>query len=109
MRPAMPAIHRRAFAAYGSFMNTLVTDAMRQQYQTEGYFILEKALSDDELDLLRGGAQHAVDKADAEMLAAGVDRLGINARGKRYFSSMIYQDQPELRTFLFGDTMAEIC
>jgi ectoine hydroxylase-related dioxygenase (phytanoyl-CoA dioxygenase family) len=90
-------------------MNTLVTDAMRQQYRAEGYFILERALSDDELELLRGGAQHAVDKADAEMAAAGVDRLGINARGKRYFSSMIYRDRPELRAFLFGDTMAEIC
>ena len=40
---------------------------------------------------------------------AGVDRIGINARGKRYFSNFIYQDRPELRKFLFGDTMAEIC
>ena len=40
---------------------------------------------------------------------AGVDRIGINARGKRYFSNMIYQDRPELRQFLFSDTMAQIC
>ena len=40
---------------------------------------------------------------------AGVDRIDINARGKRYFSNFIYEDQPELRRFLYGDTMAEVC
>lgn len=86
-----------------------VTAQMREQYETDGYFILERALSDDQLDLLRGGAAYAIEKADREMDAAGVDRLDLNARGKRYFSNMIYQDRPELRRFLFSDTMAEIC
>ncbi len=40
---------------------------------------------------------------------AGVDSIGINHRGKRYFSNMIYQDRPELRTFLFSDTIEQIC
>ena len=66
-------------------------------------------LTDEQLELLRGGAQYSIDKLDAAMDAAGTDRLGINHRGKRYFSSMIYQDRPELRQFLFSDTMAEIC
>ncbi|WP_154795918.1 phytanoyl-CoA dioxygenase family protein [Occultella kanbiaonis] len=87
----------------------LVTEQMRAQYRDEGYFILENVLSDTELELLRGGAQFAVDRLDAEMDAQGVDRIGINARGKRYFSAMVYQQRPELRQFLFGDTMAQIC
>ncbi len=87
----------------------IVTDEMRRQYEAEGYFIIERALDADQLELLRGGAQFSIDKADAEMDKAGVDRLGINARGKRYFSPMIYQDRPELRRFLFSDLMAEIC
>jgi ectoine hydroxylase-related dioxygenase (phytanoyl-CoA dioxygenase family) len=87
----------------------LVTPQMRAQYENEGYFVLEGVLTDDELDLLRGGAQYSIDKLDAAMDEAGVDRIGINARGKRYFSNMIYQDRPELRRFLFGETMAEIC
>ena len=82
---------------------------MRRQYADEGYFVLERALDDEQLELLRGGAQYSIDKLDAEMDAAGVDRLGINARGKRYFSNMIYRDRPELRSFLFSDLMAEIC
>jgi ectoine hydroxylase-related dioxygenase (phytanoyl-CoA dioxygenase family) len=87
----------------------LVTEEMREQYRNEGYFVLERALTDEQLELLRGGAQYSVDKLDAAFDEAGVDRIGINARGKRYFSNMIYKDRPELRRFLFSDTMAEIC
>lgn len=90
-------------------MTTLVTQQMREQYETDGYFILERALSDEQLELLRSGAAYSIEKADREMDAAGVDRLKLNARGKRYFNEMIYRDRPELRQFLFSDTMAEIC
>ena len=82
---------------------------MREQYVNEGYFVLERALTEDQLELLRGGAQFSIDKLDAALDEAGVDRIGINARGKRYFSNMIYKDRPELRQFLFSDTMAQIC
>ena len=82
---------------------------MRQQYRDEGYFILERARSEDHLELLRSVADFAVEKADAEMDELGVDQLDINKRGKRYFSNMIYKDRPELRQFLFSELMADIC
>lgn len=87
----------------------LVTAEMRERYEREGYFILDRALTDEQLEVLRSIARYAIDKADAAMAADGVDRLGLNVRGKRYFSHMIYQDRPELRGFLFSDLMAEIC
>lgn len=90
-------------------MTATVTAQMREQYQTDGYFILERVLDDDQLELLRGGAAYAIEKADRKMDAAGVDRLDLDARGKRYFSNMIYRDRPELRRFLFSDTMMEVC
>lgn len=88
---------------------SLITSDMRAQYEQEGYFVLESVLSEAQLELLRSGAQYSMDKLDAEMDEAGTDTIGINHRGKRYFSSMIYQDRPELRQFLFGDLMADIC
>jgi ectoine hydroxylase-related dioxygenase (phytanoyl-CoA dioxygenase family) len=90
-------------------VNTLVTAQLKEQYEREGYFVLEQALSAEQLELLRSGAQYSIDKLDAEMDAAGTDSIGISHRGKRYFSSMIYQDRPELRDFLFGDLLADIC
>ena len=89
--------------------NQLVTPQMREQYEKEGYFVLERVLTDEQLELLRSGAQYSMDKIEAAMDAAGVDRININARGKRYFGNMIYKDRPELRQFLFSDTMAQIC
>lgn len=88
---------------------SLITDEMRHQYKDEGYFILEKAVSDEHLELLRGAADYSVEKLDATMDEMGVDTIGINHRGRRYFSNMIYKDRPELRQFLYSDLMAEIC
>jgi len=87
----------------------LVTPEMLEQYRNEGYFVLEGAMTPDQLELLRGGAQYSMDRLDARMEAAGVDRLGINARGRRYFSNMVYHERPELRSFIYGSTMAAIC
>ncbi len=41
-----------------------------------------------------------MDGLDAALDAAGVDRIGINARDSRYSSTMIYQQRPELRAYL---------
>lgn len=90
-------------------VSALVTADMRAQYEREGYFVLDRVLRDDQLELLRGGAEYAMQKVDAAATAAGTDRVGINIRGRRYFSAMTHRDHPELRQFLFSDTMAEIC
>jgi ectoine hydroxylase-related dioxygenase (phytanoyl-CoA dioxygenase family) len=98
-----------AAASTTSSSTSLITEDMRRQYRDEGYFILERAVPEEHLELLRSVADFAVEKADARMDELGVDQLDINKRGKRYFSHMIYKDRPELRQFLFSDLMADIC
>jgi ectoine hydroxylase-related dioxygenase (phytanoyl-CoA dioxygenase family) len=70
-------------------MSTAITDQQKQQYQDEGYFILERALSDDQLE--------------------DVDSIGINHRNKRYFSANVFRDRPELLKFLKSDLMVAVC
>jgi ectoine hydroxylase-related dioxygenase (phytanoyl-CoA dioxygenase family) len=89
--------------------SSVVTEEHRQQYRDEGYFVLPRVLADHDVELLRSGAAYAIAKADAEMDARGTDRLDINARGRRYFSNNVAQDRPELRGFLLGELMANIC
>ena len=86
----------------------LITSDMRAQYEREGYLRPRARPVRSQLELFRSGAQYSIDKLDAAMDEAGADPIGISARGSRYFSSMIYQDRPELRQFLFGDPMAAI-
>ena len=79
-----------------------ITDAQKQQFKEEGYFILENAIPAHHLDLLRGECQAFIDKANARMDAEGTDSLGLNHRNSRYFVSNCFRDQPRLREFLFS-------
>ncbi len=86
-----------------------ITDAHARQYQDEGYFILEQAIPDDMLDLLRSECGRFIDEMNAEMDRQGTDVLGISHRDKRYFVAHPSQRSPRLREFLFSDLMADIC
>ena len=87
----------------------IVTEQHRQQFQQEGWFLLKNVVPQEHLELLRRSAQYAIDKCDAEMDHRRVDVLGLNHRGKRYFSALVFKERPELRQFLFSDLMAQIC
>ena len=86
-----------------------ITAAQKRQYQEEGYFILERAIPANHLEILRGEAQNFIDKIHADMDRLGKDVLGINHRNKRYFISNRYKESPRLEEVLFGERMADIC
>ncbi len=86
-----------------------ISAAQKEQFESEGYFILEKVIPDHLLELLRSQCQYFIDKMDARMDAEGTDVLGISHRGKRYFASNCFLERPQLRQFLFSELMADIC
>lgn len=88
---------------------SIVTAAQRTQFVEEGYFILESVLPPEHLELLRNEAEFFIRRADREMDKAGVDTMGLNHRGKRYFVHNCPQDRPILRQFIFSPLMADIC
>jgi ectoine hydroxylase-related dioxygenase (phytanoyl-CoA dioxygenase family) len=87
----------------------VLSEAQERQYRDEGYCVLEDVIPPAHLELLRGQCQRFIDKMDADMDAAGTDVMGINHRGKRYFVSNCFREEPRLREFLFSDLMAEVC
>ncbi len=86
-----------------------VTEAQKEQYQTEGYFILESVMTAAQLEGLRAECQRYIDQYNAEMEEKGVDVLGINHYKKRYFISNRGQESPTITSFIFSDLMAEVC
>lgn len=88
---------------------SIVTPEQKQQFQDEGYFILERVAPEEHLECLRRNCQQFINEADAEMEAAKVDRIGLNSRGRRYFASRCYEKKPELGSFIFSELMADIC
>lgn len=92
-----------------SIVDSRITQSQREQFERDGYFILERVIDDASLENLRKTAQHFVEEADAEMERRGVMTLGITHKGNRYFIGNKFKQTPVLRDFLFGELMATIC
>lgn len=85
-----------------------VTDAHREQYQREGYFLLESVVPEAHLQLLRDKVIENIARIDAEMEAKGVEQMGINHKGSRYFVGGYRAEDQEIADFIFSDLMAEV-
>lgn len=92
-----------------AYTDTCISEAQRRQYKEEGFFVLERAIPDEHLELLRDECAHFVRKTDAEMKAAGQARQGITHAGKRYFIAQPSLQRPRLFEFLRSELMAELC
>ena len=83
----------------------MVTPQQAEQFRSEGYFVLERAVSDQDLERLRNECQRSVAEKDAAMARAGTATEGISHRGSRYFAKNGHERSS---FFLFGPTMEDI-
>lgn len=88
---------------------SIITDLHRQQYQQEGYFILERAISGEHLQILRDSCDQLIDLMHQEMDRLGTDHIHISHRNKRYHIAKKYDQVPRLSEYVFSELMAEIC
>lgn len=86
-----------------------ITDEHRRQYVEEGYFILERAIPDDHLQVLRDSCDLLIDVMHAEMDRLGVDHIHISHRGKRYHIAKKFDQPPRLKEYVFSELMQAIC
>jgi len=80
-----------------------------RDFVEQGYAVFPGALAGEALALLRDECDAFVARGDARMDELGVDTIGINHRGKRYFANECQRVVPALRGVLFSETMAELC
>src|SRR5439155_3407598 len=73
----------------------MISEQQKSQYRTEGYFILDRVIPLQHLQLLRDAAQQVIEKSGQ----------GSN----RYVTEHNWREMPQLRRFLFSDVMADIC
>ena len=84
-----------------------VTSEHARQFREEGFFILEGAVPEGDLDTLRVECQDAIDGRDREMDRLGVDTLDLDRRGSRYFVHA-HGSRPAVERFLSSDLMVQI-
>ncbi len=90
-------------------MNARVSALQREQYREEGYFVLEGAIPDRDLNVLREECASLVRAQDEEMNRLGTDTLNLSRRNSRYFVFLPFRERPRLGEFIFSDLMADIC
>jgi hypothetical protein len=90
-------------------VESLVSPEQKAQYERDGFFILERVMTEQQLQDLREEGQRFVNWLDAEMERRGVKSLGITHYKNRYFIGGKYRESLKLRNFLFSDLMADIC
>ena len=78
-----------------------------RRFQEEGFFVLEGAVPEDDLEALRGECQRLIDERDREMDQLGVDAIDLDHRGSRYFVHA-YRKSQEVEGFLRSDLMRKV-
>src|SRR5690606_6117870 len=87
----------------------VVTEEQKKQYQEKGFFILEKVIPEEELEMVRDDCSELIRLQDNETDELGVDTLRLSRKNSRYFVFLAYKERPQLGKFLFSDRMAETC
>jgi ectoine hydroxylase-related dioxygenase (phytanoyl-CoA dioxygenase family) len=84
-----------------------ITTEHARRFASDGFFVLERAVPEPDLELLRAECERLVDERDEEMRRLGADQLDLDHRGRRYFLHA-YGSSPQVRSFLFSDLMARV-
>ena len=87
----------------------VITEEQKKKYREDGFFVLEKVIPEDELELIRKECMELIAEQDKEMDKLGVTELNLSRKNSRYFVFNSYKEKPHLGKFIFSDIMAEIC
>ena len=91
-------------------MPATVTAEQREQYRSEGWFVVENALEPDLLDIARSTCDRARAALERGMRERGENRHdNISILGSRYFVRKSRERYPEVRRVLFNDATAALC
>jgi len=93
---------------FGDDMMGLITAEHIEQFNRDGYFILESVIPADVLNALRDECMRYIEVADQEMEAKGLQSQGINHYKKRYFVANRSTESVIMTDFLFSELMADI-
>jgi ectoine hydroxylase-related dioxygenase (phytanoyl-CoA dioxygenase family) len=85
-----------------------VTPEQKRLYEEQGFFVMERAIPEEHLELLRRNLADAIDNIHRQMDEKNSDVLGINHRNKRYFVTL-FRETGKNAEFLFSDYMADLC
>lgn len=85
-----------------------VTNDEIEQFKKDGYFVLERIISESDLVELNVECRKQLHLQMAYMERAGAEKLGLSHKESRYFLPCRHEESPILARLLFGDLLMEI-
>lgn len=85
-----------------------MSSAAREQFERDGFVVLERVIDEATLAMLRRECAVFVARTDRWLAKQGKETLGITHRGKRYFIANRYRESATMRRFVFGELMRRI-
>lgn len=89
-------------------LDSVVSEQHLEQWERDGFFVLENVVPEEHLQLLRDKVMYHIGVMDGIMQERGVEKLGINHKGSRYFVQPYRAGDREVGDFIFSDLMAEV-
>ncbi|MCY3944704.1 MAG: phytanoyl-CoA dioxygenase family protein [Anaerolineaceae bacterium] len=86
----------------------IVTEAQREQYLREGYFILESVIPEAALEGLRGECGSLLAKRQRRWEVRGIAGFGLDFYRRNESPDREWRPDPLVRDFLFSDLMVEV-
>ena len=86
----------------------IVTEAQREQYRREGYFILESVIPEAALEGLRGECGRLLARRQRRLEARGIAGFGLDFYRRNESPDREWLPDPLVRDFLFSDLMVEV-
>ena len=90
-------------------MSMIITDQHREQFNDDGYFIVEDVIPAEHLNILRSACAYLMAVMHQEMDRLGNDHIHISHRGHRYHIAKQYKQAPRLSEYVFSNLMADVC
>jgi ectoine hydroxylase-related dioxygenase (phytanoyl-CoA dioxygenase family) len=90
-------------------MTSTITTAHAQAFEEHGYFVVEPALDAGTLALLQREADLGIEQEEESLRRGGQQFVPVSVLGDRYVISGRSEKSGELRRFLLGELMADIC
>ncbi len=88
---------------------TQIPAELQRQFFQEGYFILERVIAPEHLQILRDACDTLIELMHQEMDRLGTDHIHISHRGRRYHIAKQFEQAPRLSEYVFSELMAEVC
>jgi len=85
-----------------------LTGEQKNKFNEDGYFILEKAIPEEQIQKLSRECDQFIDIKNREMDEQNTDTIGLSHRNSRYFISRRWKESTVLREFVTGPFLVGI-